>query len=114
MRRADVKHDARPQAGRQGRDNSFKGLNASSRSSNDHNVSGFCQIYRRAFSIARPDADHLVPALSKPTFGCKPTFALLELLSPTGPTHEPSLMRPIKGFARFQAISIISRNSSGS
>jgi hypothetical protein len=31
-------------------------------------------VYRRAFSIARPDADHLVPALSKPT------FALLELL----------------------------------
>lgn len=63
MRRADVKHDEerRLQAGRQGRDDSFKGLNASSRSSNDHNVSGFCQIYRRAFSIARLDAYHPVP-----------------------------------------------------
>src|SRR6202030_563417 len=83
MRRADVKHDEerRPQAGRQGRDNSFKGLDASSRSSNDHNVSGFCQIYRRAFSIARLDAYHPVPALSKPTFpGCKPSFALLALI----------------------------------
>ena len=79
MRRADVKHDEerRLQAGRQGRDNSFKGLDASSRSPNDHNVSGFCQIYRRAFSIARLDAYHPVPALSKPTFpGCKPSFAL--------------------------------------
>src|ERR1700738_1836295 len=82
MRRADVKHDEerRLQARRQGRDNSSKGLNASPRRSNDHNVSrGFCQVYRRAFSIARLDADHPVPALSKPTFPeCKPTFALLD------------------------------------
>ena len=70
MRRADVKHDEerRLQAGRQGRDNSFKGLDTSPRSSNDDNVSGFCQAYRRAFSIARLDAYHPVPALSKPTF----------------------------------------------
>src|ERR1700730_1805457 len=85
MRRADVKHDEerRLQAGRQGRDNSFKGLDASPRRSNDHNVSrGFCQASRRAFSIARPDADHLVPALStKPTFpGCKPSFGLTSVI----------------------------------
>ena len=69
-----MKHDEerRLQAGWQGRDNSFKGLDASPRSSNDHNVSGFCQVYRRAFSIARLDAYHQVPALSKPTFpACK-------------------------------------------
>jgi hypothetical protein len=34
---------------------------------------GFCRASRRAFSIARLDAEHPVPALSKPTFpGCKP------------------------------------------
>jgi hypothetical protein len=76
MRRADVKRDEerRLQAGRQGRDNSFKGLDASPLSSNDHNVSGFCQVYRRAFSIARLDAYHPITALSnsKPTFpACK-------------------------------------------
>src|ERR1700730_16415558 len=99
MRRADVKHDEECslQAGWQGRDNSFKGLDASPRSSNDHNVSGFCQASRRAFSIARLDAYHQVPALSKPTFpGCKPSFGLLALLPRTGPGREPSLMRPIK------------------
>src|ERR1700730_2551684 len=41
-----------------------KGLNASPRSSNDHDVSrGFCRAYRSAFSIARLDADHPVPPL---------------------------------------------------
>src|SRR5580692_3975739 len=82
MRRAGVNDDEERglQVGRQGRDNSSKGLNASPRRSNDHNVSrGSCQASRRAFSIARLDAYHPVPALSKPTFpGCKPTFALLE------------------------------------
>src|ERR1700675_362785 len=66
-RRADVKHDQErgPQAGRQGRDNTGKGLDASPRSSNDHNVSwGSGQAYRRAFLIARLAglfADHPVP-----------------------------------------------------
>ena len=63
MRRADVNDDEQRglQAERQGRDNSSKGLDASPRSSNDHNVSGFCQAHRWAFSIARLDADHPVP-----------------------------------------------------
>jgi hypothetical protein len=45
MCRADVKHDEERglQVGRQGGDNSSKGLDASPRSSNDHNVSrGSC------------------------------------------------------------------------
>ena len=49
MRRANVKHDEERglQVERQCRDNSSKGLNASPRSSNDHNVSqGFCQSLR--------------------------------------------------------------------
>ena len=69
MRRADVKHDEERglQVERQGRDNFSKGLDASPRSSDDHNVSlGFCQASRRAFSIARLDADHPVaPPLSR-------------------------------------------------
>jgi hypothetical protein len=66
MCRADVKHDEERglKVGRQGGDNSSKGLDASPRSSNDHNVSrGPCQASRRAFSIARLDADHPVPPL---------------------------------------------------
>ncbi len=66
MCRADVKHDEERglQVGRQGGDNSSKGLDASPRRSNDHNVSrGFCQAYRSALSIARLDADHPVPSL---------------------------------------------------
>src|ERR1700730_4729264 len=71
MRRADVKHDEErgPQVERQGRDNSSKGLDASPRRSNYHNVSrGFCQASRKVFSIAGLDTDHLVPPLSEPTF----------------------------------------------
>src|ERR1700719_2861505 len=109
MRRADVKHDEerRPQAGRQGRDNSFKGLDASSRSSNDHNVSGFCQIYRRAFSIARLDAYHPVLAVCEPTFSqmsavIRPTRAMAyrirsRAIADAGPIKQ--------GVTRFQAIS---------
>jgi len=66
MRRADVNDDEERglQVGRQGRDNSSKGLDASPRRSNDHNVSqGSCQTSRRAFSIAMLDADHPVPPL---------------------------------------------------
>jgi hypothetical protein len=52
------------QVGRQGRDNSSNGLDASPRRSNDHNVSlGFCQASRRAFSIAKLDAEHPVSLL---------------------------------------------------
>ena len=84
MRRADVKHDEERglQVGRQGRDNSSYGLDASPRRSNDHNVSrGPGQASRNAFSIARLDADHPVPPPSKPTSpGCKPSFDLLALL----------------------------------
>jgi hypothetical protein len=61
-----VKHDEERglQAGRQDRDNTANGLDASPRSSNDHNVSrGSCQAYRRAFSIARLNADHPVRPL---------------------------------------------------
>src|SRR6266446_2581815 len=66
MRRADVNDDEERglQVGRQGRDNSSNGLDASPRRSNDHNVSrGSGQASRRAFSIARLDADHPVPPL---------------------------------------------------
>src|ERR1700720_3988051 len=96
MCRADVKHDEERglQVGRQGGDNSSKGLDASPRRSNDHNVSrGSCQGSRRAFSIARLGSDHPVPALSKPIFpGCTPSFvSLLALLYCTGPAHQPSL-----------------------
>jgi hypothetical protein len=96
VRRADVKHDEERglQVGRQGGDNSSKGLDASPRSSNDHNVSwGSCQASRTAFSIARLGSDHPVPALSKLIFsGRTPSFvSLLALLYCTGPAHEPSL-----------------------
>jgi hypothetical protein len=96
VRRADVKHDEERglQVGRQGGDNSSKGLDASPRSSNDHNVSwGSCQASRTAFSIARLGSDHPVPALSKLIFsGRTPSFvSLLALLDCTGPAHEPSL-----------------------
>jgi len=66
MRRAGVNDDEERglQVRRQGRDNSSKGLDASPRRSNDHNVSqGSCQTSRRAFLIARLDADHPVPPL---------------------------------------------------
>jgi hypothetical protein len=53
--------------GGKGRDNSSYGLDASPRRSNDYNVSrGSGQASRRAFSIARLDADHpVLPRLSR-------------------------------------------------
>jgi hypothetical protein len=66
-RRVDVKHDEERglQAGRQNRDNILKGLDASPRGSNDHNVSRtILQPCGRAFSIPRLDVDHPIPLLA--------------------------------------------------
>jgi hypothetical protein len=65
--RVDVKHDEERglQPGRQDRDNTLKGLDASPRGSNDYNVSREGpQPCRRAFSIAGLDVDHPIPLLA--------------------------------------------------
>ena len=78
IRRHGVQHDEHRglQAGRQGRDNFYKGRDASPRRSNDHNIPPeSCQASRKTFSITRHDADPPVPRSSKPTFpGCKLSF----------------------------------------